>query len=56
MMNLLTIKKKESFNNEAIFEIEFVKQVKINIDFILNLINKYSKEDMIKFGKRCKKV
>lgn len=33
--------KKESINNDVVFEIELVKQVEINIDYILMLVKKY---------------
>ena len=32
---------KESINDDVIFEMELIKQVEINIDYILNLIKKY---------------
>lgn len=33
--------KKEDINNDVVFEIELVKQVEINIDYILMLVKKY---------------
>ncbi|GAA9749316.1 type I restriction endonuclease subunit R [Helicobacter pylori] len=36
---------KEEINDDLIFEIELIKQVEVNIDYILNLIEKYAKED-----------
>ncbi|MGL2501584.1 type I restriction endonuclease subunit R, EcoR124 family [Helicobacter pylori] len=36
---------KEEINNDLIFEIELIKQVEVNIDYILNLIEKFAKED-----------
>ncbi|GAA7430177.1 type I restriction endonuclease subunit R [Helicobacter pylori] len=35
---------KEEINDDLIFEIELIKQVEVNIDYILNLIEKYAKE------------
>ncbi|GAA9361628.1 type I restriction endonuclease subunit R [Helicobacter pylori] len=36
---------KEEINDDLIFEIELIKQVEVNIDYILNLIEKYARED-----------
>lgn len=36
--------KKEVINDDVVFEIELVKQVEINIDYILMLVKKYQKE------------
>ena len=36
--------KKENINNDVVFEIELVKQVEINIDYILMLVKKYQQE------------
>lgn len=36
---------KEEINDDLIFEIELIKQVEVNIDYILTLIEKYAKED-----------
>ena len=36
--------KKENINNDVVFEIELVKQVEINIDYILMLVKKYQHE------------
>ncbi|WQW40312.1 type I restriction endonuclease subunit R [Helicobacter pylori] len=38
-------KDKEEINDDLIFEIELIKQVEVNIDYILNLIEKFAKED-----------
>ncbi|WP_120957181.1 HsdR family type I site-specific deoxyribonuclease [Helicobacter pylori] len=38
-------KDKEEINDDLIFEIELIKQVEVNIDYILTLIEKYAKED-----------
>ncbi|WRC92124.1 type I restriction endonuclease subunit R [Helicobacter pylori] len=35
---------KEEINDDLIFEIELIKQVEVNIDYILNLIEKFAKE------------
>ncbi len=35
---------KEEINDDLIFEIELIKQVEVNIDYILNLIEEYAKE------------
>ncbi|WP_120900146.1 HsdR family type I site-specific deoxyribonuclease [Helicobacter pylori] len=35
---------KEEINDDLIFEIELIKQVEVNIDYILTLIEKYAKE------------
>ncbi|WP_341539318.1 HsdR family type I site-specific deoxyribonuclease [Helicobacter pylori] len=35
---------KEEINDDLIFEIELIKQVEINIDYILNLIEEFAKE------------
>jgi type I restriction enzyme, R subunit len=32
---------KESINDEVVFEIELIKQVEVNVDYILNLVQKY---------------
>lgn len=37
---------KENINDDIIFEIELIKQVEINIDYILMLIRKYHSENM----------
>jgi type I restriction enzyme R subunit len=37
---------KENINDDIIFEMELVKQVEINIDYILNLVAKYHKDNM----------
>ena len=37
---------KENINDDLIFEIELIKQVEINIDYILKLIKKYHKNNM----------
>ncbi|WQW15564.1 type I restriction endonuclease subunit R [Helicobacter pylori] len=37
-------KDKEEINDDLIFEIELIKQVEVNIDYILNLIEKFAKE------------
>ncbi|GAA6981915.1 type I restriction endonuclease subunit R [Helicobacter pylori] len=37
-------KDKEEINDDLIFEIELINQVEVNIDYILNLIEKYDKE------------
>ncbi len=37
-------KDKEEINDDLIFEIELIKQVEINIDYILNLIEEFAKE------------
>ena len=36
--------KKENINDDVVFEIELVKQVEINIDYILMLVKKYQQE------------
>lgn len=36
--------KKENINDDVVFEIELVKQVEINIDYILLLVKKYQQE------------
>ncbi|MEJ8595938.1 type I restriction endonuclease subunit R [Helicobacter pylori] len=36
---------KEEINDDLIFEIELIKQVEVNIDYILNLIEEFAKED-----------
>ena len=36
--------KKEAINDDVVFEIELVKQVEINIDYILMLVKKYQQE------------
>ncbi|GAA9097566.1 hypothetical protein BTM326_09430 [Helicobacter pylori] len=35
---------KEEINDDLIFEIELIKQVEVNIDYILNLIEEFAKE------------
>ena len=35
---------KESINDDIVFEIELIKQVEINVDYILMLVDKYRKE------------
>ena len=35
---------KENINDDIVFEMELIKQIEINIDYILNLIKKYHKE------------
>ena len=37
-------KDKEEINDDLIFEIELIKQVEVNIDYILNLIEEFAKE------------
>lgn len=43
--------KKEDINDDVVFEIELVKQVEINIDYILMLVKKYQQE-----GNRNKEI
>ncbi|MBD5533598.1 MAG: type I restriction endonuclease subunit R [Lachnospiraceae bacterium] len=43
--------KKENINDDVVFEIELVKQVEINIDYILMLVKKYQQE-----GNRNKEI
>lgn len=43
--------KKENINDDVVFEIELVKQVEINIDYILMLVKKYQSE-----GNRNKEI
>ncbi|WP_438504091.1 type I restriction endonuclease subunit R, EcoR124 family, partial [Bacteroides acidifaciens] len=35
---------KENINDDIVFEIELVKQVEINMDYILMLVKKYQKD------------
>ncbi len=37
---------KENINDDVVFEMELIKQIEINIDYILNLIRKYHKENI----------
>lgn len=40
------VEEKENINNDIVFEIELVKQITINIDYILQLVAKYHKSNM----------
>ncbi|NHA61966.1 type I restriction-modification system subunit M [Helicobacter pylori] len=42
--NKLGSSHKEEINDDLIFEIELIKQVEVNIDYILNLIEEFAKE------------
>lgn len=37
----------ENINDDLVFEMELIKQVEINIDFVLELIKKYHKDESV---------
>jgi len=45
---------KESINDDVVFEVELIKQVEINVDYILMLIERYIKEKGGSGAKECR--